>query len=85
MMAGIYRRYPEMAVNSQIPESALRDPGRTRMHPFLAGMASLVGIFSRRAPARPGPGSDAAVLESDWWAVGDDIRYALDHANMPRG
>ena len=84
MMAGIYRRYPEMAVNSRIPPSALRDPGRTRMHPFLAGVASLVGIFSRRVQARSGSGSDAAVIESDWWAVGDDIRYAFDHANAAR-
>lgn len=84
MMAGIYRRYPEMAVNSRIPPSALRDPGRTRMHPFLAGMVSLVGIFSRRVQARSGSGSDAAVIESDWWAVGDDIRYAFDHANAAR-
>lgn len=54
MMAGIYRRYPEMAVTSRIPQSALRDPGRTRMHPFVAGMASLVGIFSRRLQVRSG-------------------------------
>ena len=85
MMAGIYRRYPEMAVKSGIPQSALRDAGRTRKHPFLAGMASLVGIFSRRAQARSGSGTDPAVIESDWWAVGDDIRYALDHANAARG
>ena len=35
--------------------------------------------------AGPVRGQNAVVIESDWWAVGDDIRYALDQANAARG
>ena len=83
MVSGIFRQYPEMAVNSQIPPSALRDPGWQRtMHPFLAGVVSLVGIFRGRGWRRSAH-PDAVPLESDWRAVGDDIRLAIQHVHAP--
>ena len=85
MMSGIYRKYPDIAVNNRIPQSALQDPGwRRRMHPFLAGIVSLAGVFRGPGGRRRGPAGDAAVLESDWRAVGDDIRFAIEqfHASV---
>ncbi len=81
MMAGIYRRYPELAVNNRIPRSALRARGWRSVHPFLAGMATIAGIFRGLGNSKSGREADAAALEGDWWAVGDGLRYALDHAN----
>ena len=81
MMAGIYRRYPEMAIRSRIPRSALRAPGWRYAHPFLAGMATIAGIFMGLGRPQDGAEADAAALEGDWRAVGDDLRCALDRAN----
>lgn len=81
MVSGIFRQYPEMAVNSQIPLSALRDPGWQRtMHPFLAGVVSLVGIFRGQGWRRSAL-SDTGPLESDWQAIGDDIRLAIQEVH----
>jgi len=71
-----------MAVNSRIPRSALRARGWRSAHPFLAGMATIAGIFRGLGLPKPGPEADAAALEGDWWAVGDGLRYALDRANV---
>ena len=83
MVSGIYQQYPDMAVNNRIPQSTLQDPGwRQRMHPFLAGMVSLVEVFHSHRRLQRGPKGDTAVLESDWRAVGNDIRLAIEHANV---
>ncbi len=89
MVSAIFRQYPDMAVNSGIAQYALRDSGwatQRRMHPFLAGMASLVGVFHgrRRLPEGAAPGRDAIAIESDWRAVGDDLRFAIEQANPAR-
>ena len=88
LVAAIHRAYPEMALDG--PELRAAIPEHTRSqalaaHPFLAGMASVIGVFLERSGRGQGPRDNAAVLESDWWAVGDDIRYALEHANSTGG
>lgn len=88
LVAAIHRGYPETALDGPALRAAI--PGHARSHvraahPFLAGMASVVGAFFGRRGLPRGPRDDATVLESDWWAVGDDIRHALEHANSAGG
>lgn len=88
LLAAIHRGYPETALDGPGLRAAIPEHARSQtraVHPFLAGMASIVGVFFGRAGRRQGARDDAAVLESDWWAVGDDIRYALEHASSTGG
>lgn len=88
LVAAIHRGYPETALDGPGLRAAIPEHARSQIrtvHPFLAGMASVVGVFLGRPGHRQGPRGDAAVLESDWWAVGDDIRYALEHASSTGG
>ena len=82
-MLAIFRQYPDMAVNSWVPRSALRraeQGDRRRMHPFLAGLASLTSVFCGRRPSVDEQiEQDAIAIESDWRAVGDDLRVAMHH------
>ena len=84
LMIAIFRQYPEMAVNSWIPRSALRRAERAeqrRMHPLLSGLASLTSVFHGLRPsAKEQIERDAVAIESDWRAVGDDLRFAMEHA-----
>lgn len=88
LVAAIHRTYPETALDGPALRAAISEHARSRgraEHPFLAGMASVVGAFFGRPGWGPGPQEDGAVLESDWWAVGDDIRHAFEHANSASG
>lgn len=80
IMAGILGRYPDLAVNNRIPRAALQDPGSGRMHHLLRGIASLAGILAGQDPR-----SDLEAMESDWWAFGNDIRWAIEHASVADG
>ena len=90
LVSAIYRQYPDMAVNSRIAPSALRGVGRSRrrrMHPFLRGMASVVGVRQpRRGDHVPESGldRDAMAIASAWRAVGDAFRFAIEESEMPR-
>ena len=83
LVAAVHRAYPETALDGAELRAAIPEHARSQaraVHPFLAGMASVAGAFFGRGRGQ-GPQDDAAVLEGDWWAVGDDIRHALEYAN----
>lgn len=88
LVAAIHRGYPETALDGPALRAAIPEYARSQvraMHPFLAGIASVVGAFFGRPGRERGLRDDAAELESDWWAVGDDIRHAFEHANSAGG
>ena len=91
LVSAIHRQYPDMAVNSRIPEAALRGRGRMRhrrMHPFLRGMASVVRIPYRASSEDRSEGTgaerDAIAIARTWRAVGDDLRFAIEQVNPVR-
>ncbi len=78
LLGGIYQRYPDMAVNGQIPPYAVRDARNaeaTEMHPFLRGMAQAIGILRHRDEPEV---EDPDPIAADWMAVGNDLRRAMD-------
>lgn len=78
MLGGVCRRYPDIAANVGIPAQVLWDSAQSewrRRHPILAGVASLVGAF---AP----PQRDARATADDWRAVGEDLRFAIEAADL---
>lgn len=83
LLAAIYRRYPEMTANGAAPDANRRfpsSPRRFEMSPLEEGFASafdLTGTFLTRPPRRTGFQRDAEALETDWRAVGDDLRAAM--------
>ena len=83
LLAAIYRRYPEMAVNSVAPEVVDRF-ARVSLplpeRPFLEGVASafdLTGALHEPPRRATGFRRDGEALASDWRAVGDDLRAAM--------
>lgn len=88
LVTAIYEHYPEMTVNQPSfnwrPEVASRPKWR-RKHPFLSGMAAIFHFWcGTDKRVRPGnaAASDVAAIASDWRAVGDDLRFAIERA-MP--
>ena len=78
MLGGVCRRYPDIAANVGIPAHVLWGAAQAewrRRHPVLAGAASLVGAF---APSR----RDARATADDWRAVGEDLRFAIEAADL---
>ena len=91
LVSAIYRDYPDMAVNSVIPELALQGQERARkrrMNPFLQGMASVIYVanylgeeeLTQKTPAE----QDAIAIAGVWRAVGDDLRSAIQHEEVAR-
>lgn len=81
LVSGIHRAYPETAVNGPMLLAAIPDPciwAPRTMHPFLAGMAMAVSFPGRLRRGRaPHPQGSTALVASDWRAVGDDLRRAM--------
>lgn len=83
LLAAIYRRYPEMVMNSVALDVRRRFPPSPRQSdipPFLEGLASafdLTGTFLTPPPRQTGFRRDAEALAADWRAVGDDLRAAM--------
>ena len=79
MLAAIYRRYPEMAVNSVVRHLASERPAR-RENPFARGMArafDITGTMYRSTDAEVGLESDGDAIRDVWRAVGDAIEEAM--------
>ena len=83
LIAAFYRLYPEMAVNSRIPEVALRNVQRKKLrpkHPFLSGIFSGFEIWPGEEDPDAGmPLAERAALAiaRDWRVVGDGLRSAI--------
>jgi len=88
LLSGIYRKYPDMAVNGIVPESTPRYPGvsrRPRVPPFLSGMArtlDITGVLGRNMFGKDSDW-DARAIHSDWCAVGNDLRVAMANQGHP--
>ncbi len=86
LMLTIAALHPEMALDRWLPRLAhegARPEASRRIHPFLAGMAKVIAGWGQRgewASARRSVDSDAAAIASDWRAVGDDLRFAMESA-----
>lgn len=82
LLSAIYQKYPEMAVNSVVPEVKARYPRalfRSPMPSFFSGVArtfDLAGVLDD-FDVRPERHRDASVLHDAWIAVGDNLRRAM--------
>ena len=83
LLSSIYEHYPEMAVNSALPQIAVRHPRALHFLPmpsFLRGMARTLDVTSSFDELNAWismPHLDASATLQDWRAVGDDIEGAL--------
>lgn len=86
LMLTIAALHPEMALDRwllRLAHEGARPEASRRIHPFLAGMAKVIagwGWRGERASARRYVDSDATAIASDWRAVGDDLRFAMESA-----
>lgn len=82
LLSAIYQKYPDMAVNSVVPEVRTRHPRalfRSPMPSFLSGVArtfDLAGLLDDfDLPSERN--RDASVLHHAWITVGDNLRRAM--------
>ena len=84
LVAAIYQDYPDMRVNSRIPEVLSRYPRAAIVHPipsFLSGMARTFDFMGTLGGYQSGwwdNRGDASAIHGDWAAVGDDLRVAME-------
>lgn len=85
MLAGIYKQYPDMAVNSVLPLASKPIVRSTFSYPMpsvVSGMARVLDLFGtldERRIGLDGAEADTLATYNDWRAVGEDIerRWAL--------
>lgn len=83
LLAAIYRQYPDMAINSVIPQPAAsysHASFRFTMPSFLSGMArtlDFMGTLEDYQWDTSDERLDALALYHDWSAVGDDLGAAM--------
>ena len=82
MLAAIYRRYPETAVNSVVGHLAHEPalPARDTRHPLVRGMGrafNFRGTPCRDAARSTDPDADAKAIYGDWLAVGEYMENAM--------
>ena len=81
----IYRKYPEMARNSVVPDlkartAPIRAAHRFVFPSFLSGVSRILDFTGSLDPplyGGPPEQADAEALRQDWEAVGDDLERAL--------
>ena len=90
LLSAIYRQYPDMAVNSIIPQATSdysHASFRFAMPSFLSGMArtlDFMGILDGYQSGRSDERLDALAIYHDWSAVGDDVGAAMN-AHLVQG
>lgn len=83
LLTAIYQCYPDMAVNSVIPNVPSRNRGSARLFPtpsFSTGLArtfDFMGILDEDNPGWLDSRHDALAIDGDWITVGDDLRMAM--------
>ena len=83
LLTAIYQHYPDMAVNSVIPNVASRNPRPGKLFPtpsFSTGLARTFDFMGMLDEYRSGwrdSRHDALAIDDDWAAVGDDLRAAM--------
>ena len=88
LLSAIYRRYPDMAVNSIVPDVMTRFPSvlnRSPLPPFLSGVARTFDLAGTLDQYEFGSGGkrDAEAIRADWRAVGNDLRRAMASFEHP--
>ncbi len=84
LLASVYEYAPDMAVESVMPEAAIRERSKDRGSPFLRGMARAfdwTGATERTDCRRAG----AEALRRQWGAVGGYLRDAMNEEGAPFG
>ena len=79
MLAAIYRRYPDMAVNSVVRHLASECPTR-RQNPFILGMTrtfDITGTMHRSPDRAVGLESEAEAIRDTWRTVGKHLEGAM--------
>lgn len=83
LLSAIYHRYPEMAVNTIVPQLVPGSPQRTRQSGVAAALTGLarsidyMGVLDEQADDASDVADDAEALGGDWRRTGSDIRAAL--------
>ncbi len=83
LLAAIYQRYPDMAVNSIVPHAAASHFWTSYLLPtpsFLAGMArtlDFMGMLDDRPIGEEEQQIDALAIRKDWLATGCDLEDAM--------
>lgn len=90
LLSAIFQRYPEMAVNTIVPQLVpgshpRRQSGIAAIQTGLARSIDCVGILDERPDYASDVADDAEALRSDWQRVGGDIRSALTKHDSTRG
>ena len=89
LLSAIYQKYPDMAVNSVVPEVTVRHPQalfRSPMPSFLSGaartfdLAAVLDDFDFLSSRK----HDAGALQDVWATVGDDLRGAIAGFRSPK-
>ena len=90
LLSAIYRRYPEMTVNTLVPQLVPR-PDRPRKHSaataFLTGLARSIDYMGLLDEHPAGTGSrirDREAIGNDWRRTGNDLRIAMEKC-APQG
>ena len=85
LLKAIYARFPDMAQNSLVPHLAATtrtSPPPCPLRALLSGLARTVdfmGVLEEpRQELQPAASHDLAAISSDWAAVGNDLRYAME-------
>ncbi len=82
LLAAIYHYYPDMAINSIVPEVIARYPRMPYRPPRLSLVSGigrtldLAGVLDQQAQSGSSR-QDAWAIHADWCAVGDDLRNAV--------
>lgn len=87
MLAAIYRRYPDMAVDSVVRQLGLERRPR-RQNPFIRGMArvfDITGTMFRSPDSAVGLESDADEIRDIWRSVGRDLRTRWSDSGSRNG
>ena len=90
LLSAIYRQYPDMAVNSVLPQAVSgysHASFRFPMPSFLSGMARTLDFMGTLDDYRSDWGNerlDALGIYHDWSAVGDDIRTVMNDLLVQR-
>lgn len=89
LLSAIYQKYPDMAVNSVVPEVTIRYPQalfRSPMPSFLSGvartfdLAAVLDDFDFLSSRK----QDASALQDVWATVGEDLRGAIAGFRSPK-
>ena len=88
LLSAIYHHYPDMAVNSIVPEVTARYPRalyRSPLSSFLSGVGRTLDLAAvlDQHDLSGGSERDARAIHGDWVAVGNDLRKAMADFRHP--